>query len=48
MRIAAESLSILKNGERRQKMIKELEAIRARLGEPGAARRAAQIAHDMI
>jgi len=47
-RIAAESLSILKNGERRQKMIKELEAIRARLGEPGAARRAAQIAHDMI
>jgi len=48
MRIAAESLSILKNGERRQKMIKELQAIRARLGEPGAARRAAQIAHDMI
>ena len=48
MRIAAESLSILKNGERRQKMIKELEVIRARLGEPGAARRAAQIAHDMI
>jgi lipid-A-disaccharide synthase len=48
MRIAAESLSILKNGERRQKMIKELETIRARLGEPGAARRAAQIAHDMI
>ena len=47
-RIAAESLSILKNGERRQKMIKELEAIRARLGEPGAARRAAQIACDMI
>ena len=47
-RIAAESLSILKNGERRQKMIKELEAIRARLGEPGAARRAAQIAYDMI
>jgi lipid-A-disaccharide synthase len=47
-RIAAESLSILKNGERRQKMIKELEAIRGRLGEPGAARRAAQIAHDMI
>jgi lipid-A-disaccharide synthase len=48
MRIAAESLSILKNGERRQKMINELEAIRARLGEPGAARRAAQIACDMI
>jgi len=47
-RIAAESLSILKNGERRQKMIKELEAIRAKLGEPGASRRAAQIAYDMI
>lgn len=48
MRIAAEALSILNNGERRQKMIKELESIRARLGEPGAARRAAQIACGMI
>ncbi|MGP8154622.1 MAG: lipid-A-disaccharide synthase [Smithella sp.] len=47
-RIAIEALSILKNGERRQEMIKELEAIRVRLGEPGAARRAAQIAYDMI
>lgn len=47
-RIAAEALSIFKNGERRQEMIKELEAIRTKLGEPGAARRAAQIACDMI
>ena len=47
-RIAAEALSILKNGERKQEMIKELEAIRAKLGETGAARRAAQIACDMI
>jgi lipid-A-disaccharide synthase len=47
-RIAIEALSILKNGDRRQEMIKELAAIRARLGEPGAARRAAQIASDMI
>jgi lipid-A-disaccharide synthase len=47
-RIAEEALSILKNGERKQEMIKELEAIRAKLGEPGAAIRAAQIACDMI
>jgi len=47
-RIAEEALAILKNGEKRQEIIKELEAIRGRLGEPGAARRAAQIACDMI
>jgi lipid-A-disaccharide synthase len=47
-RIAAEALLILKNGERKQEMIKELAAIRAKLGVPGAAIRAAQIAHDMI
>jgi lipid-A-disaccharide synthase len=47
-RIAEEALTILKNGEKRQEIIKELEAIRGRLGEPGAARRAAQIACDMI
>ena len=47
-RIAEEALAILKNGERKQEMIKELEAIRAKLGEPGAAIRAAQIACDMI
>ena len=47
-RIAEEVLSILKNEERKKEMIKELEAIRAKLGEPGAARRAAQIACDMV
>ena len=47
-RIAGEALAILTNGERKQEMIKELEAIRARLGEAGAAIRAAQIACDMI
>jgi lipid-A-disaccharide synthase len=47
-RIAEEALSILKNGERTKEIIKELTAIRAKLGEPGAAIRAAQIACDMI
>jgi lipid-A-disaccharide synthase len=47
-RIAEEALAILTNKEKKQEMIKELEAIRAKLGEPGAARRAAQIACDMI
>jgi lipid-A-disaccharide synthase len=46
--IAREALSILVNEERKQEMIKELAAIHARLGEPGAAIRAAQIACDMI
>jgi lipid-A-disaccharide synthase len=48
VRIAAEALSILKNGERKQEMIRELEAIRARLGEPGAAIRTAKMALDML
>jgi lipid-A-disaccharide synthase len=47
-RIAGEALAILTNEERKQEMIKELMAIRARLGESGAAIRAAQIACDMI
>jgi lipid-A-disaccharide synthase len=47
-RIAGEALAILTNGEKKQEMIKELVAIRAKLGEPGAARRAAKIACDMI
>jgi len=46
--IAEEALSILRNKDRKQKMVKELEAIRAKLGEPGAAIRSAQIACDMI
>ena len=48
MNIAREALVILKNEEKRQEIIKELTAIRAKLGEPGAAIRAAQIACDMI
>lgn len=47
-RIAQEALSILKNKERTEEIIKELSAIRAKLGDPGAAIRAAQIACDMI
>ena len=47
-RIAGEALAILKNGERKQAIIKELNAIRAKLGEPGAAIRTAQLALDML
>lgn len=47
-RIAAEALTILKNEARKQEMIKELKTTRARLGDPGAAIRAAQIALDML
>ncbi|KUG23454.1 lipid-a-disaccharide synthase [hydrocarbon metagenome] len=47
-RIAEEALSILNNVERKQEIIKEMSEIRAKLGEPGAAIRAAQIACDMI
>ncbi len=47
-RIAAEALSILKNQERKKEMMGELQRIRAMLGEPGAARRTAQLAMDML
>ncbi len=47
-RIALEALAILKNGERKKEMIKELEIIRAKLGEPGAAIRTAKLALDML
>ena len=47
-RIASEALAVLFNTEKRQEMIDRLADIRARLGDPGAARRAAQIACDMI
>ena len=47
-RIASEALAILQNREKRQQIIRELGNIRAKLGEPGAARRAAQIACNMI
>jgi len=47
-RIATEALAILLNDEKRLDMTRELNNIRAKLGEEGAARRAAQIACDMI
>jgi lipid-A-disaccharide synthase len=47
-RIAIEALSILKNEKRKQEIISDLNAIRAKLGEPGAAIRAAHIACNMI
>jgi lipid-A-disaccharide synthase len=46
--IAREALAILLNSERKQEIVKELAKIRAKLGEPGAAIRTAQIACDMI
>ena len=47
-RIASEALAILQNRENRQQIIRDLGNIRDKLGEPGAARRAAQIACNMI
>ncbi|HPC86764.1 MAG TPA: lipid-A-disaccharide synthase [Smithellaceae bacterium] len=47
-RIAFEALAILQNQKKRQQIIQELGDIRAKLGEPGAAGRAAQIACNMI
>jgi lipid-A-disaccharide synthase len=47
-RIAREALSILRDEEKKEKIIKELLTIRAMLGEPGAAIRAAQLALDML
>jgi len=47
-RIASEALNILQNDERRRNMIKDLNEIRAKLGNPGAAKRAAQLACQMI
>jgi len=47
-RIASEALSILLTKNKKQEIIAELQDIRAKLGEPGAARRAAQIACDMV
>ncbi len=47
-RIAAEALDILTNEERKQEMIKELAVIRNKLGSPGAARKTAQLAYDML
>jgi lipid-A-disaccharide synthase len=47
-RIAAEALAILLNEGKKQEVIAELADIRDKLGEAGAAGRAAQIACDMI
>ena len=47
-RIAREALTILKNGERKKEMIRELEIIRTKLGDPGAAIRTAKLALDML
>jgi lipid-A-disaccharide synthase len=47
-RIATEALAILTNEERKQETIKELAAIRSKLGNPGAATRAAKLALNMI
>jgi len=47
-RIAAEALDILMNEERKHEMIKALAAIRDKLGNPGAARKAAHLAYDML
>ena len=47
-RIASEALAILLNEEKKREIIAELNDIRTKLGEPGAAGRAAQIACDML
>ena len=46
--IARETLAILNNAERSKQIIEELAAIRSKLGNPGAAIRAAQLAYDML
>lgn len=47
-RIAAEAMDILTDGKRKLEMIKELAAIRSKLGDPGAARKTARLAYDML
>ena len=47
-RIADEALAILTNDERRREIIADLAEIRAKLGTPGAAIRAAKLAGDML
>lgn len=47
-KIAQEALSILTHPEKYRQIKKDLSAVRSRLGKPGAARRAAQIALNMI
>jgi lipid-A-disaccharide synthase len=47
-RIAAEALDILTDEDRKREIIKELAAIRSKLGNPGAARKTAHLAYDML
>jgi len=47
-RVADEVTRILVDQNVRDTMIRELSEIRARLGNPGAARRAARLACDML
>ncbi|RKY62916.1 MAG: lipid-A-disaccharide synthase, partial [Candidatus Latescibacterota bacterium] len=46
--IAREALAILKDRERQEKMRMELQAVRERLGSPGASRRAARLLVEML
>jgi lipid-A-disaccharide synthase len=46
--IAAEALAILTNDERKKEIISQLAEIRAKLGKPGAAIRAAKLACNML
>jgi lipid-A-disaccharide synthase len=48
IRIAEETLSILTDNKRKREMINHLGGIRARLGTPGAAMRAAKLAYNMF
>lgn len=48
VRIAEEALAILNNPARKREIIRELETIRAKLGEPGAAIKTAKLALDML
>lgn len=46
--IAREALSILSNEDRKREILRELERLRAKLGDPGAANRTAKLAVDML
>jgi lipid-A-disaccharide synthase len=46
--LAREGLSLLQGGERRENMIKNLEEVRALLGQGGASERTAEIAMQML
>jgi lipid-A-disaccharide synthase len=47
-RIATEVINILTNNERLHDIKSQLSEIRSRLGNPGAAERAARLAYDML